>query len=286
MNPLKTYYRLTKPGIVYGNIVTTIAGFFFASKFHGSISVFFGVIAGTALIIASACVFNNYLDRELDKKMDRTKKRALVTGAVSALNAILFATILGILGFTTLTRYTNPITVLVGLIGFVDYVILYGISKRASIHGTLIGSISGATPILAGYTAVTNRVDVGGIILFLILVLWQMPHFYAIAIYRRNDYKAAKIPVLPVKKSIKMTKIHILLYLIAFIIATMMLSVLKLTGYTYAIIMAILGGYWLWIDIQGFFTKDDTRWARKLFFVSLIVMISLSIAIPIGTLLP
>ena len=283
---VKNYYLLTKPGIIYGNVITTIAGFLLASRFHGSISIFLGVVIGTACVIASACVFNNYMDRGIDQKMERTKKRALVTGAIPINHAIVYAIILALVGFGTLTVFTNLLTVFVGLIGFADYIILYGISKRKSEYGTLVGSISGATPILAGYTAVTNKLDAGGIILFLILVLWQMPHFYAIAMYRLKDYANANIPVLPVKKGMQETKIHMLFYIIAFLAATLMLSVYKLTGLIYAIAVSALSIYWLYLSVTGFFTNNDRKWARKMFFFSLIVIVGISILLPLGVVLP
>ncbi|MDE2589744.1 MAG: heme o synthase, partial [Patescibacteria group bacterium] len=198
---IKTYYLLTKPGIIYGNTITTVAGFLLASQGKIYFGLFMATLFGVSFVIASACVINNYLDRKIDKKMARTQKRALVTHAISPSHALVFATILGILGFLDLVVFTNGITFMIGLIGYIDYIVLYGLSKRKSIYGTLVGSISGATPIAAGYTAVTNRFDIAALLLFLIMVFWQMPHFYAIAIYRLKDYVAAGIPVLPAKKS-------------------------------------------------------------------------------------
>jgi protoheme IX farnesyltransferase len=267
----KTYYHLTKPGIIYGNLLTTAAGFFLASKYGISFLTFFAVMLGTACIIASACVCNNYMDREIDAKMERTKKRALVIGKISVKNAFVFAGIL-----------TNLLTLFIGLIGFVDYVFLYGISKRRSIHGTLVGGISGAAPIVAGYTAVTNSVDVGTLLLFLILMFWQMPHFYAIAIYRIKDYASASIPVFPVKKGIALTKVHMFLYLLGFIISTLLLPLSGLTGYVYLFVMIILNGYWLWKGIEGFGKLNDALWARKMFSISLLCLTVFSLLL-IGT---
>ncbi len=286
MDQLKTYYQLTKPGIIYGNVTTALAGFIFASQWHIQPWLLFWTIVGIAFSIGSACVFNNYIDRGIDEKMFRTKKRALVIGLISGRSALIFATILGIIGFSILTFFVNILTALIGLTGFVVYVILYGITKRHSIHGTLVGAVSGAMPIVAGYTAVTNQFDLAALLLFIILAAWQMPHFYAIAIYRIQDYTNAGIPVLPIKKGLFSTKIHIVLYILAFIIAVGLLTILRFIGFTFLIVMTLLGLVWLTMGIKGFFVKDDARWARKMFFFSLIIILSLSCMLAIGIVLP
>lgn len=282
---LRNYYMLTKPGIIYGNILTTFGGYFVGAQGIIHLISLLGVLFGTAGIIGSACVFNNYMDREIDEKMERTKKRPSVTGLISVKHAMVFAAILGILGSIILLRYTNILTFLIGLIGFIDYVFLYGYSKRKSVHGTLVGSISGAMPIVAGYTAVTNRFDVGALLLFLILAAWQMPHFYAIAIYRLKDYAAAKIPVLPVKNGIQQTKIQILFYTILFLITIILLHVYHYAGLMYLVVMSIISIWWFYKAMQGFTVKDGTKWARKLFFISLLVIMTLSIILPLDAII-
>lgn len=239
-------------------------------------------MVGSGLIIASACVCNNYLDRELDAKMERTKKRALVTGKISVKSAFFFAALVGVLGVVILLRFTNVLTLIVGLIGFVDYVFLYGYAKRRSIHGTLIGGISGAMPIVAGYTAVTNTFDITAFLLFLIMMFWQMPHFYAIALYRRDDYATAGIPIISVIKGIEQTKVHMLLYLLGFIITALLLPLFAIVGMTYALVMMIVSAYWLWISVNGVETIDMNRWARKMFKTSLICLLVFS-ALLFGT---
>ena len=142
--------------------------------------------------MASACVFNNYIDRQVDKKMERTKNRALVTGLISGRNAILFATLLGLIGNLILFLYTNLLTVFVAGLGFFVYVVLYSLWKCRTIYGTAIGSIAGAVPPVVGYCAVSNHFDAGALILFAMMVLWQMPHFFAIALLHFDDYAAQK----------------------------------------------------------------------------------------------
>lgn len=285
---LKKYYALTKPGIIYGNVLTTTAGFLLASALQESydLGLLLAVLAGTALVIASGCVFNNYIDRGLDAKMARTQKRALVTHTVSGRQALLYASALGALGFTTLATLTNLTTVIVGLVGFLDYVVLYSIFKRRSVYGTLVGSISGATPLVAGYTAVAGGFDEAALILFLMMAVWQMPHFYAIATYRRDEYAAAGLPVLPVVQGDGMATRHIVAYMAAFLLTAPLLSVFNYTGYIYAIAMTLIALWWLRLGLQGFRTKDSKKWARKVFFRSLLVLLALSFMISIGAMLP
>ncbi len=286
MSTLKKYYQLTKPGIIYGNLVTVAAGFFLASKGDIDFGLFVAIMAGTALVIASACVFNNYIDRGIDLKMARTKGRALVEGSISGRAALVYATVLGLVGAVVLARYTNWLTFVIGLIAFVDYVVAYGIGKRQSVHGTIVGSIAGAAPILAGYTAVTDRLDAAAITLFVILVIWQMPHFYGIATYRFDDYKAADLPVLPVKKGMRRTKLWVTGYLMAFIVATLLLTAFGYTGYIYFVAMLLLGLNWLRLALAGFGTTDDKAWGRRVFLFSLVMIMSFSVLVSFGTRLP
>lgn len=255
-------------------MISTIAGFILASRGHFNIYLFAATLLGIALVIASGCVFNNILDRKIDKKMDRTKKRAIVTGDISIKNAALYGTILGLLGFGSLYFYTNLITTITAIIGFIFYVIIYGYFKRTSVYGTLVGSVSGAIPPVVGYLAVSNQVDLGALLLFLILVMWQMPHFYAIAIYRMSDYSNASLPVLPVKKGIKTAQIHILLYIVGFIIASALLSYYQFTGVLYLISIGILGLFWLGYGLKGFRSMDNVVWAKKMFGFSLLVLLA------------
>jgi len=156
------------------------------------------------------------------------------------------------------------------------------VAKRRSVQGTIVGSIAGSAPIVAGYTAVTGQIDAAAIILFLVLTFWQMPHFYAIAIYRFNDYKAAKIPVLPVVKGMRATKVQIVAYIVAFIAATEALFFYGYTSYIYAIVMAIVGLVWLARGIAGFSVTNDGKWGRRVFFFSLITLLTFSLLASFG----
>ncbi len=280
----KTYYRLTKPGIIYGNLFTTASGFLLACRFHIHYPLLFATLLGIALIIASACVFNNLIDRGIDALMERTKKRALVIGAVNEHVASFYAIVLGAIGFMVLAVHTNLLTVGLGVFAFLDYVILYGLAKRRLVAGTIIGSISGAIPPVAGYTAVTNRLDSAAVLLFLILVCWQMPHFYAIAMYRIKDYEKAGLPVLPVKMGMAHARQQILAYIVAFTVACTFLTILGYTGYIYLVVVLLLGAAWL---IRGLGSPNsDSAWGRRMFLFSLIVITITSVAIPLGAVLP
>ncbi|HEX8762538.1 MAG TPA: heme o synthase [Candidatus Saccharimonadales bacterium] len=286
MKTLKLYYRLTKPGIIYGNTLTVIGGFLFSFGGDFNLQRFLGVVAGVALVIASGCVTNNYLDRNIDRHMSRTKKRALVTGVISTGHALGFATILGIAGTVVLYMLTNTLTTLLALFAWFSYVVLYGYSKRRSVQGTLVGSIAGSMPVVLGYTANTAVIDQGAVLLFLIMVFWQMPHFYAIAMRRRDEYAAAGLPVLPVKSSLQTTKIHILAYVVAFILGNVALFLAGYAGYSYLIIMSGLGVFWLVRGVQGFKAKDSIAWAKGMFLYSLIVLLAFSLMIAVNFWLP
>jgi heme o synthase len=274
------YYLLTKPGIILGNLFTVGAGFLLASRGEINVLLFIATLLGLTFIMASACVFNNYIDRKVDKKMERTKNRAIAMGLISGSNAILFAIFLGTTGCIILLTFTNMLTVVVASIGFFVYVVLYSFWKCHTIYGTAIGSIAGAVPPVVGYCAVSNHFDLGALVLFTMIVLWQMPHFMAIAIYHFEDYTRADIPVLPVKKGIFRTKIHMLVYIMAFIPAAIMLTYFGYTGYTYLIVTASLGLAWLGLSIKGFNSSDDILWGRRMFHWSLVLIAAICIIIP------
>jgi len=280
---LKTYYKLTKPGIIMGNAITATGGFFLASRGYFNLALLGYMLLGLSLIMASGCVFNNYIDRSIDKKMARTKNRALVKGEIPVVNALVFATCLLIGGSAILEMFTNLLTLVVALIGFIVYVFIYTPMKTRSTHGTLIGSISGAVPPVVGYVTVSDKLDLGALLLFLIIALWQMPHFFAIAMYRISEYKAACIPVLPAVKGMYVTKVQMLIYTTAFLLTSLLPTVFGYTGYSYFTVAAILGLVWLVVCVKGFRAKNDNLWARKMFKLSLFVITALSIMISIDT---
>jgi heme o synthase len=284
---LLAYYRLTKPGVMYGNVLTAVAGFLLSSAGDVDIRLLFGMTLGMVFLVSGACALNNYLDRDIDTKMERTKNRPSVTGVISAKNILIYAILLSLLGVLFLYIFTNFLALSIGIIGYVTYVWLYGAwTKRTSVHGTAMGSISGAMPIAAGYAAVSGSLDAGLIIVFAILYLWQFPEFFSIAIYRRKEYKAAGIPVMPVAKGVDVTIARIFIYTALYVVATILLTIFGYTGWTYFIIMLGAGLYWVKIAYQGFGAEDKNVWAKEMFRFSMVMILLLCLMLSIGPVLP
>ncbi|HCM64636.1 MAG TPA: protoheme IX farnesyltransferase [Morganella sp. (in: Bacteria)] len=275
---IKQYLQVTKPGIIFGNLISVIGGFLLASKGDIDYPLFMATLLGVSLVVASGCVFNNYIDRDIDSIMERTKNRPLVRGLIDPKVSLVYASVLGIAGMVLLLVAANAVAMLIAVVGFVIYVGVYSLyMKRKSVYGTLVGSLSGAAPPVIGYCAVTGQFDTGALILLFIFSLWQMPHSYAIAIFRFKDYQAANIPVLPVIKGISVAKNHIILYIIAFMFATLMLAISGYAGYKYLIVAAAVSVWWLGMALSGYKTTNDRLWARKLFVFSIVAITSLSV---------
>jgi protoheme IX farnesyltransferase len=283
---LKTYYRITKPGIIYGNLMTTIGGFLYGAILEIQFGSLIAIVAGTGFVIASGCVFNNYLDRDIDQHMKRTKKRATVTGEISPRATLIYGSVLGVIGSLILAIFTNTLTTAIGAFGLVSYALIYTYVKKHSVHGTLVGTIPGALPPVAGYTAATNSLDMSAWIIFVILVLWQMVHFYAIAIFRRSEYKKAKVPVMSVVFGVWATKIQMLFYGVAFLIAVVALAWKSYAGLLYLAIMIPLSVWWLAVLFMGPWASESEAWARKVFFMSLLMLPAFSFALAINAWTP
>lgn len=280
-------YRLTKPGVTYGNLITTVAGYLFAANGQIDWLVFGALTIGTWWVIASACVINNYLDQDIDAVMERTKKRPLLTGEVTPRQALVFGTVLGLAGVAILFVFTNILVVAAGLLGWITYVWLYGaLGKRKSVHGTLVGSVSGAAPILAGYVAASGVLDLGAVLVFAVLFFWQQPEFYSIAIYRRKEYATAKIPLISVVRGVPTTVRHIFFHTVAFSVSALWLSVAGYTSLTYAVIMGIFCAYWIVLAIRGLRSAQPEVWARQMFRFALIMLLLFSLLISVDIFLP
>lgn len=278
---IATYYKLTKPGIVYGNAITAAAGFLLAFNHPFDPYLFASMLFGISLVMASACVFNNYIDRNIDKAMSRTKKRAFADRAISVSHALSFAGLLGLSGFGLLIIYTNLLAVAAAATGFFMYVVIYGISKRKTVYATEIGSVAGAMPIVTGYLSASGQVNSAVALLFAAMVLWQMPHFYAIALYRSKDYAAANLPVLPLVKGVSYTKRRMVIYLTAYILTLPLLTMAGHTGYIYMFTIIGFALYWLLQMLKGFSVENTEIWARYMFKLSLIVLLTFSFLISI-----
>jgi len=260
----RSYLQLIKPGITLSNTIAAIAGYFLAVSIASfEIKTFIGVIGGTAAVIASACVVNNIIDRHVDRRMKRTSKRVIVGGDISTTRAAIVAVLLGIVGFVLLAAWTNTLTVLLGAIAYIWYIAIYGYAKRTTAYSTLIGGVAGALPPVAGYTAVTGSIDGAAVVLFLILFFWQMPHFYAIAIFRRKDYEKAGLPIWSVERGVKSAKAQILYFVLAYALVAPLLTVYGYTGTVYEVAVIALSVYWLWVGIRDYKTVDDVVWAKK-----------------------
>jgi protoheme IX farnesyltransferase len=269
------YYLLMKPGIILGNLITVGAGFFLASQGSFDLLVFLAALFGLGLVMGSACVMNNYIDRHLDQKMERTKYRALVTGLISEKKALLFATVLGFLGGLILILGTNKITFFVALFGYIFYMI-YSLGKSHTVYGTAIGSVSGAVPPVVGYCAIRGEFDLGALILFGMMVFWQMPHFFAIAIFRMEDYRKANIPVFPIAYGLEKTRERMGLYIVLYILTSALLTLFGFVGY-FTLGTIVLGGLlWLKSCFQGI---PDAKWGYKMFKESLVLITIVSFAI-------
>lgn len=273
------FFLLTKPGIILGNLITMSAGFCLASLKSFDLFKFLAVVIGLSFVIASACVFNNYTDQCTDRKMVRTCHRSLAEGSISPRSAILFGIALGCIGIAILLEGTNILAAGMALSGFIIYVLLYGKEKYRTYYGTIIGSFSGGIPPLVGYCGAGQGIDGGACLLFMSLVFWQMPHFYSISLYRLDEYASTTVALLPLKKSTFVTKVHILLYIIAFLFVSVLLFSCGYTGVGFLIAASFLSAFWLWLAIQGFSCRDEKRWARGMFRFSLVVIACLSLII-------
>ncbi len=275
---IRSYVALTKPGIIFGNLVTCAAGFALAGA--GGYMLLLQTLFGLACVVAAACVCNNYIDKDMDRLMARTENRPLACGSISVEAALLFATLLGAIGVFILACYTNLLATGLALFGFFIYVFIYSFMKYKTVYSTLVGSIAGAIPPVVGYTAVRAHIDSGAASIFVILLLWQMPHFYAIAMYRLEDYIKASIPVLPIIRGLYVTKVHMVMYVALFAVAVCAPTFFGYTGYTYLLVALMLASAWLYIALQGLKTIQDRAWARKMFFSSLVVVMAFSFVIP------
>ncbi|MGG6310200.1 heme o synthase [Paenibacillus macerans] len=265
----KDFIALTKPGILRSNLIAAFAGFWLASRWELNYYQLIVMLLGTALVMASSCVFNNYFDREMDTKMARTKNRALPTGKLSPKTVMWYAVVLGILGLTVLFAFSGPLAGLFGAVGMFVYVVVYTLwLKRTSTWSTSIGAISGAMPPVIGYVAASGKIDLGAWMLFALLFLWQPPHFWALGIRRMEEYRAAGFPLLPVVKGVPRTKLQMIPYLALLIPIPALMYAYDYTGIWFLVIGEILSVAWFLMALQGFRAKDNDAWAKKVFLFS------------------
>ncbi|MBJ7536308.1 heme o synthase [Marinomonas transparens] len=275
----KRYLQVTKPGIIMGNLISVAGGFFLASRGEIDWILMLATVIGLSLVVASGCAINNYIDRDIDAKMQRTRNRVTVNGEMSGKAAFFHGVVLGIIGFALLAVFTNWVAVFFAVFGYVVYVGLYTLHfKRKSVYGTFVGSLSGAVPPVVGYCAAAGQFDAGAAILLTMFCIWQMPHSYAIAIFRYKDYEAAGIPVLPVSQGIAKAKRHIVLHIAAFAIAAALLPLTGYVGIGFMVVALSTSLWWLAMALRGYRQDIDVSgWARQVFFFSIITVTALSV---------
>lgn len=271
MTAFADYYKNIKPGIVYGNVLHAFLGACFGLLVLNNWAPVVPALVGIALVIASACTVNNYFDRDIDTYMKRTKSRPTVRGQIGRSSTIMQATLLGVAGFCILLFAVNVTVALLGVVAYIWYAGLYTWAKRKTVHSTLIGTIPGALPVTAGYVAVVGWIDIVAILLTVLLIVWQLPHFYAIAVFRKKEYEAAKIPVLAsfVTHS-AMQKIIIATIAIYVAVLGMTLYFAQVAMGVYAVFV-LLGLWWLIDAVRTRSRFQHIAWARRIFGHSLVV---------------
>ncbi|KKK39691.1 protoheme IX farnesyltransferase [Mesobacillus campisalis] len=283
----KDFLALIKIGIVNSNAITTFTGVWLALHFSGlrfldNLDIVFLTLIGSSLIIAGSCSLNNYIDRDIDHLMERTKGRPTVTGKVEPVKVMVLGFLL--VGIGSLLLFMTTVTAgVIGLIGVFSYVVLYSMwSKRLHVSNTIVGSVSGAVPPLIGWAAVDGNLDVMAWVLFLIMFIWQPPHFYALAMRRAEEYRAANIPMLPVVKGFKKTKQSIVLWVTALLPLPFLLTEL---GIPFLVLATALNIGWLALGVYARKFKDDIIWAKLMFVYSLQYLTILFVAMVIVTLI-
>lgn len=265
---LRALYAAMKPGIMYGNLLHFGAGLLLAFQVPWSWAAASAGAAGTALVIAAACLINNYFDRDIDAHMKRTKKRPTVTGQISPRLTWASALLLGGLGIGLLYVCVNPLTTLLALVALVSYAGVYTYAKRVTIHSTLIGTVPGALPTVAGYTTLSGQLDTTALLIFLVIVAWQMPHFFAIALFRKSEYAAAKLPVVTSRYSDATIRRWIIGWIAVYLGALLALCY-QLNAFVLTMLLVAGGVWWLVVARRPY----STRWPRQVFGSSLVLSV-------------
>lgn len=281
---LKDLISLTKPNLLRLNIFAAFAGYWIASKWTFDWVLLIWMLIGSTLTMASATVINNYYDRELDMKMERTRNRTLPSQRMKPAHVLIYGIILGVVGLTVLFTQVNVISGILGVIGWIAYIVIYTMwLKRTSTWSTSVGGISGAMPPVIGYCAVTTEFDMGAFLLFAFLFLWQPAHFWSLAIRRVEEYRAAGFPLLPVVKGVKRTKIQMIPYLVLLLVTVILLYTYNLAGMFYLIVSTVLTVIWIIHTLTGFTAKDDDKWAKTNFLISVNYLMIVFIMLIINT---
>ncbi len=244
----RDYFALCKPKVVALLLLTSVVGVVLASQ-PGEISLFILILSslGIGLGAAAGAAINQIVEREIDARMARTENRPLPQGRVSQQNAFVFAMLMATVSVFVLTAWINTLTAVLTFASMIGYAVIYTMYlKKATPQNIVIGGLAGATPPLLGWTSVTGSVDPHGLLLVLIIYTWTPPHFWALAIHRRDDYAKVNLPMLPVTHGIEFTKYSILGYTILMFIATLLPYLAYMRGELYLICAVLLGFYFFY----------------------------------------
>jgi protoheme IX farnesyltransferase len=246
----RDYLELCKPRVVALMLLTVIVGMYLATPGWVALSILWPTLVGISFCAASAAAINHLVDKRIDAIMARTKKRPVAQGRVTVKQALYFASLMGSLGLIILTLFVNYLTAILALVTIIGYAGIYtGYLKRATPQNIVIGGLAGAAPPLLGWTAITNQLDPEALLLVLIIFIWTPPHFWALAIYRFEEYKHAEIPMLPVTHGIAFTKLNILLYTILLMVVSVLPFVIGMSGWLYLGGALLLGSRFLYWTI-------------------------------------
>jgi len=266
----RDFYDLCKPRVIVLLVITAMVGVVLASPV-GELSLFILVVSslGIGLGAAAGAVINQVVERESDAKMARTENRPLPQGRVEQKNAFIFALLLAAGSVFVLTAWINVLTAVLTFASMIGYAVIYTMYlKKATPQNIVIGGLAGATPPLLGWVAVTNSIDPQGLLLVLIIYTWTPPHFWALAIHRRDDYAKVNLPMLPVTHGIEFTKYSILGYTIIMILVTLLPYLIFMSGWIYLVSATILNLYFLYMVLMLMFSKKENA-AMKTFVYSI-----------------
>jgi len=266
----RDYYELTKPRVIMLIVFTAIVGMFLSVPgWPGTSALIFGTL-GIGMAASSAAVFNHMLDARTDILMMRTRGRPLPQGKLTEKSAMTFATILCIVSMIILIFLVNPLTATLTFVSLIGYAVVYTVwLKRATPQNIVIGGAAGAAPPILGWTAVTNEVEAGALLMFLIVFVWTPPHFWALAIARKEEYAKVDIPMLPVTHGEAYTRLNILLYTILLVLVTILPYLISMSGVIYLATAIVLDAYFLYYAIQMYRVPEDMELPMKTFRFSI-----------------
>jgi len=266
----RDFYELTKPRVVMLIVFTAIVGIFLAVPgWPGLGPLLFGSL-GIGLAASSAAVYNHILDARIDIHMLRTRGRPLPQGRLSERSALTFATVLAILSMLILWFLVNPLTAVLTFASLIGYAVIYTVYlKRATPQNIVIGGAAGAAPPVLGWTAVTGEVTASALLLFLIIFVWTPPHFWALAIARKDEYAKVGIPMLPVTHGEAYTRLNILFYTVLLVLITIMPYIIGMSGLIYLSVAWVLNGIYLYYSVQMWRDPDNVELPMKSFKFSI-----------------